>query len=123
MAYVSTESQTLEVYVSPFPNATAKWRISTAGGVQPCWRADGKELFYLALDRTLMAAPVQGVSNFQAGAAVPLFQAHPAEYFQGSRNDYAPSRDGQKFLVNTRLGAAGSQGIQGMLGWQPATAR
>jgi Tol biopolymer transport system component len=123
MAYVSTESQTPEVYVSPFPNATAKWRISTASGTQPRWRADGKELFYLTLEHTLMAVPVRAASNFQAGADVPLFRARPAEYYQGSRYDYAPSRDGRKFLVNTRLGVAGSRGIQVMVGWQPVAGR
>jgi Tol biopolymer transport system component len=123
MAYVSTESQTPEVYVSPFPNATTRERISTAGGSQPRWRADGRELFYFTADHTLMAAPVQAASGFQPGAAVPLFQARPAEYFQIGRNDYAPSRDGRKFLVNTRFGVPVPQGIQVMVGWQAAPAR
>jgi Tol biopolymer transport system component len=115
MAYVSAESQTPEVYVSPFPNPTAKERISIAGGSQPRWRADGQELFYLAADHTLMSAK-RSPSGFQA--PVPLFATRPAEYYAFSRNDYAPSRDGQRFLINTRYGVPVQPGIHVMVGWQ-----
>ena len=64
LAYVSNESGRLEVYVQPFAPAPqkppqGKWQISTGGGNQPRWRADGKELFYQALDTKIMAADVQ----------------------------------------------------------------
>jgi hypothetical protein len=45
MAYTSDESGQREVYIRPFPAADGKWKISTAGGEQPRWRGDGKELF------------------------------------------------------------------------------
>src|SRR6185436_7255156 len=50
MAYTSDVSGQPEVYVQPFPSADNELRISTAGGSQPRWRGDGKELFYLAAD-------------------------------------------------------------------------
>jgi Tol biopolymer transport system component len=50
MAYASDESGRFEVYVRPFPDGTGQWTISVAGGMQPRWRRDGKELFYLAQD-------------------------------------------------------------------------
>jgi hypothetical protein len=53
---------------------------------------------------------------------VPLFQTRPADYCQGCRYDYAPSLDGQRFLVNTRVGAGGTQSIQVITGWQPVAA-
>jgi Tol biopolymer transport system component len=54
LAYVSDESARNEIYVIPFsPESAAagkpvpgKWQISTAGGVQPQWRGDGRELLY-----------------------------------------------------------------------------
>ena len=46
MAYVSDESGQREVYVRPFPASGGIWRISTAGGEEPRWRGDGKELFF-----------------------------------------------------------------------------
>ena len=36
----------------------AKWQVSTAEGAAPRWRADGKELYFLAPDATMMAVPV-----------------------------------------------------------------
>ena len=114
MAYMSTESGTLEIYVAPFPNPTAKWRISTAGGKQPRWRADGKELFYLAPDKTLMAVSMP--SPDRASLPTSLFRTKAIEYFFGLRSDYAPSKDGQRFLVQT--GDSQIQSISVITGWR-----
>jgi len=59
IAYNTNESDRHEVKVVPFPPNGEKWQISTSGGVQPTWRGDGKELFFLAPDATLMAADVR----------------------------------------------------------------
>ncbi|MDA2938906.1 serine/threonine-protein kinase [Acidobacteria bacterium AH-259-A15] len=48
VTYESNESGTRQVFVQPFPATGGKWQISTQGGVQPRWRRDGKELFYIA---------------------------------------------------------------------------
>src|SRR5262249_13050531 len=55
MAYVSNESGPYQVYIQSFPTSGGKWQVSIGGGAQPQWRRDGKELFYLAPDRKLMA--------------------------------------------------------------------
>jgi hypothetical protein len=48
VAYASDESGRFEVYVRPFPAASGQTQISIAGGTQPEWRRDGRELFYIA---------------------------------------------------------------------------
>jgi Tol biopolymer transport system component len=58
VAYSSNETGTWEVYVSPFPSPNSKWQVSRAGGEEPRWRRDGKELFYLSADGKLIAMPV-----------------------------------------------------------------
>jgi eukaryotic-like serine/threonine-protein kinase len=45
IAYASNESGKFEVYVIPASGNGGKWQISSAGGQQPLWRRDGKELF------------------------------------------------------------------------------
>jgi eukaryotic-like serine/threonine-protein kinase len=102
IAYASDESGTWEVYVQTFPAPGAKRTISVGGGAEPYWRRDGRELFYLAPDGTLMAVPVENHSDaFEVGRAVPLFQARiPADIIT-FRNHYAPSGDGQRFLVDS----------------------
>jgi Tol biopolymer transport system component len=57
IAYQSDESGRFEIYVQPFLGPGEKWQVSTNGGAQVRWRKDGKEIFYLGLDATLMAVP------------------------------------------------------------------
>ncbi len=119
-AYTSNESGRWEVYVQPFlagqdsqGTPGAKWRISAAGGQQPRWRRDGKELFYLAADRKLMAVPIktsagrppQGQPILEPGAPQPLFETRVAGSARLGDNlglgahYYDVSADGQRFLI------------------------
>src|SRR5262249_44768368 len=59
LAYVSDETGRAEVYVQRFPTPGNRVLISANGGDQPAWRRDGKELYYLAPDRKLMAVAVK----------------------------------------------------------------
>ena len=59
IAYSSDESGRYEVYVQTFPVSGGKWLVSRDGGAQPHWRADGKEIFFIAPDRKMMAADVK----------------------------------------------------------------
>src|SRR5262245_26317802 len=98
LAYQSNESGRFEIYVQSFPNQGRKVIISKGGGKLPRWRSDGKELYYVAEDDWLMAAPVRTGSSFSAGAPVELFKlgAYDRTAF---RYAYEVSPDGQKFLA------------------------
>jgi serine/threonine protein kinase len=99
LAYVSTESGRSEVYVTPFPGPGGKTLVSTAGGVLPRWRHDGKEIFYRALppDARMMSAAVStSGSTLEVGAAKPLFSAVLSPF----RYAYDVSADGTRFLLN-----------------------
>jgi Tol biopolymer transport system component len=63
VAYTSDESGPNEVYVQSFPVGGSKVRISSRGGDFARWRQDGRELFYIAPDSTLIVVPIQGVAN------------------------------------------------------------
>jgi Tol biopolymer transport system component len=99
IAFVSNETKQPEVYVQAYPAGGEKFPISTAGGVQPRWRGDGAELFYVALEGKLMSVPVKS-ANFEHSAPIPLFDfqydtALPNGY------DYVVASDGQRFMVRT----------------------
>ena len=85
-------------------------------------RRDGKELFYIALDGRLMAAPISLASNGQAveaGVPVPLFATRVGGAVQGfNRQQYMVSPDGQRFLMNTVTEEATSP-ITVILNWKP----
>ncbi len=72
-AYTSNESGRDEVYVQSFPRPAGKWQVSTAGGGDPRWRADSRELFYIGADRRLMSVSVTAGEGFKSGAPIPLF--------------------------------------------------
>ncbi len=76
VAYESNESGSAQIYVRPFPGPGGQSQVSTAGGSQPRWRSDGKELFYVAPDSRLMAVPLTVSADnetLDSGAPVPLF--------------------------------------------------
>jgi Tol biopolymer transport system component len=119
VAYVSDESGQFEIYVISFPDRGGKWRISTAGGQWPRWRRDGRELFYLAPDDTLMSAAVNGSgAAFDVGAVTPLFRIQPrllSGALLGAAYDVAS--DGQRFLVNTITSATQTEPVTLVLNW------
>ena len=92
VAYRSDESGRQEIYIQGFPERRGKWLVSAAGGYDPQWRADGKELYWRDPDNTLMAATVElQATGVNVGRAEPLFRL-PDPGFQ-------PARDGRRFLV------------------------
>ncbi|HSD72341.1 MAG TPA: hypothetical protein VLE54_06095, partial [Thermoanaerobaculia bacterium] len=99
MAYASAESGTVEIFVQTFPASGGKWQISSAGGSYPRWRRDGKELYYVAPDSTLMTVEVATGSGFAAGTPKPLFRAPIKLLDIGFQYDVSP--DGHRFLINT----------------------
>ena len=118
MAYASNETGKWEIYVTSFPRAKGKWQVSTGGGEQPRWRSDGKELFFVSSDSKMMAAPVMTGANFDAGTPVALFQVTPRQPVS-SRDQfvYDVTRDGQRFLILTRVKAAETQPMSIVLNW------
>jgi Tol biopolymer transport system component len=115
LAYTSNESGRNEVYVQTFPQTGGKWLISSGGGAQPHWGGDGKELFYVAPDRTLMAVEVNAASTFETGAPKPLFATQVNGY--NAPNRYVVSADGQRFLVNSPAGEVNQTPITVVLNW------
>jgi hypothetical protein len=95
--------------------------VSTAGGIHPVWRPDGKELYYLNPAGAMMAAPITVTgATLEPGAPVVLF---PTRIYgggveragQGRQYDVAP--DG-RFLINTVLDEA-SAPITLLQNWNP----
>src|SRR5262249_5225665 len=107
-----------------------KWQASTAGGTQPRWRRDSKELFYVAPDARLMAVPIRVAPNahgLAVGVPVALFQTHlavggniPSAGFQ-AHAQYAVASDG-RFLMNVQAEDAVTTPIAIVQNW-PAVPR
>jgi eukaryotic-like serine/threonine-protein kinase len=130
VAYESNESGRFEIYVRRFvkPGGAAdstaaqagQWQVSTAGGISPTWRADGKKLFYIDPAGMMMAAPITDTgSTVVPGTPVALFEANVLgggnDSGQGRQYDVAP--DG-RFIINRVLDAASSP-ITLIQNWNP----
>ncbi len=118
IAYQSNESGRAEIYVQGFPELAGKWQVSTAGGLEPRWSADGKQIYYRTPDQKLMTVPVDTGTGFQAGVPQPLF---PTRFDTGlARGRYVPTADGQRFLTVAPLGREAMTPTTVVLNWHAA---
>jgi hypothetical protein len=100
IAFNSDESGSWEVYIASFPDLRVKRQVSRGGGVQPQWRGDGQELFFLNTAGVMMSAGVSASPSLETTAPTRLFAANvdpSADFAQ-----YAVTPDGRRFLVLDR---------------------
>ncbi|HET9726010.1 MAG TPA: protein kinase, partial [Gemmatimonadales bacterium] len=108
LAYSSNESGSAEVYVRPFPEtASAKWQVSTAGGTEPAWSPNGRELLYINGKGEMVSAEITPGAAFGVGRQRSLFSVSQL-YRPGPIPMYSMSPDGQRFLM-VREGEASQQ--------------
>ena len=113
LAYISNESGSFEVYVQTFPDGQGRWQISTNGGVQPQWRGDGREMYYLAADGKMMALDV----DLKAPSfAIPHALFETAIAGQAATDHFAVTSDGQRFLLQA-IPPRNGTGINVVLNW------
>jgi eukaryotic-like serine/threonine-protein kinase len=109
------DSGQYDVYVTPFPSSGERWQVSSGGGVQPMWREDGREMYYLGMDGTL------NVVEFRPGTP-PRFSPPRRLFATGllppstTVEEYAADQHGQRFLVLKPLSKARSS-IGVLLNW------
>ncbi len=110
LAYFSDERGTGEVYLQPFngagPVSSTKWQVSSSGvrSVEPRWRADSKELFYVeapAINKRRLMSVAIGTAPSPAGPPRPLFEFQAVGTIpQQNKFLFSPSADGQRFLID-----------------------
>jgi serine/threonine protein kinase len=122
VAYQSDASGASEVYIQPFRRAGRRVQVSSTGGVQPQWRRDGKELYFLTPDYRLMAVPIgaDGPDDLKVGVPEALFQTPLTGGIVDGRH-YHVSADGQRFLLDVRQES--NSPINIILNWRPESAR
>jgi hypothetical protein len=112
VAFESKETGRREVYVAAFPEFNEKRQVSKDGGVNPQWRKDSKELFYLGLDGKLISVDVRTSRRLiETGAPKVLFQT-PVDL---KSPEYCITGDGAKFLFGEAVDASKSFTV--MLNW------
>ena len=110
VAYQTNESGEFQIVVQPFPEPTGKWQVSTSGGTQPRWRADGKELYYHA-QGAVMSVTVPAGTAFRPGMPQRLFPMP-----KGWKGE--PEGDGKRFLFAVPAEKTAPQPFTVVLNWQ-----
>lgn len=118
MAYMSPESGRQEIYVAPFPGPGRQTRVSPGGGVDPAWRADGREIIYLDGGSAVSAELTIERDTVRVGAVTPLFPHVKA----GPRKQHDVSPDG-RILAVTRNAAAGAVPLTLLVNWPALVGR
>ena len=117
VAYGSDVSGTWEIYVQPFPDASAgKWMVSSGGGAEPRWSRDGTELFYFS-GQTLMAVPVGLRPTFSNGAPMALFDAPVQPGYFADSHRWQVAADGKRFLLLANAGKDQAPPLDVVVNW------
>jgi eukaryotic-like serine/threonine-protein kinase len=119
LVYQTDESGRDEIYVRPFPNvAASRSQVSTGGGTRPMWSRNGREIFYSALDGTMMAVPVDSSAardTFSAGTATSLFSG-PYYSVQAGRS-YDVATDGRFLMIKNNAPQALAPQLVVVINW------
>jgi hypothetical protein len=97
IAYGEVREGRWEVFVASFPSFQHITRVSVAGGAQPRWRGDGRELFFLDLEGKMMSVSAEPGPRPKIGIPRKLFDTRLIP--DPRINQYAVTKDGGKFLV------------------------
>jgi serine/threonine protein kinase len=115
IAFSTWESGLAEIYLSSFPSGAGRWQVTAKGGFDVVWRRDGKELFYVGLDDTLMSAEIsEREERPVVGKIQTLFRTHRVP----SPNwtfDVSPDRN--RFLINSLMQPSTPEPITMVVNW------
>lgn len=119
VAYQANEGGHYEVYLQRFPGGGDRVQVSAGGGQYARWAGNGSELFYVAADQRLTSVRILIGADGKAvvAARTPLFRFDVDGNFL-SRQPYAVSSDGRRFLVNAATDAVEPPSIMMLLNWK-----
>jgi eukaryotic-like serine/threonine-protein kinase len=118
LAYVSTETGRNEVFVASIRADSSTGKVSVGesvpvsdgGGFAPRWRGDGKELFYLKVDGSVMAVDLSTTAGAAQKSAKRMFTA------SGVFHEWGVTQDGTRLLF--AVPTAPPPPLQIILNWQ-----
>jgi hypothetical protein len=105
VAYVSNESGRMEVYVRRLSGLDRKWQVSIAGGNQPHWNPNGKEIVYRNGSK-MMAVGVSTSPELTLSQPRLLFDQPYATGTGITIRNYDLAPDGRFVMVKTESTAA-----------------
>jgi serine/threonine-protein kinase len=99
IAYVSDVTGRPELWVRPYPGPGAPLRVSANAGAEPQWSRNGRELFFVEGQETIMRAAIKPGPELAFEPPVALFRTRFTRSTQPPSYDVA--RDGRFLFVRT----------------------
>jgi Tol biopolymer transport system component/DNA-binding winged helix-turn-helix (wHTH) protein len=119
VAYHSSDAGSSEVFVETFPEKGGRWQVTTAGGWEPAWSANGRELFFISSREELCAVQVDRTGGtVRFGPQRVLFKLHTTAHTTVRR--YAPLPDGERFVVLMSESFRSPQRMNVLVNWRSA---
>lgn len=117
VVYSSDESFRHEIYVEQFPSTgSVRWQVSREGGYQPRWSVDGKELFYVRPDKTLVCVKVEAGNEFKFAPPEVLFKIKVDDLNEIWHYDV--TLNGERFLINEVAEESVPEEVAVVVNWQ-----
>lgn len=110
------------MYVLAFPSGQGRWQVSTAGGVQPEWSTDGKEVFFRHNGR-LQVSRISRAPGFAAAPPQPIESFEDKGWDANGFGHAHWTRAGERFLFFEGAAEGLSSEIQVIMGWQSLLGR
>jgi len=111
VAYVSDETGRDELYVQSFPALGSKVQVTNGGASQPVWARDGKRLYFMAPDESLMAVDVTQGAALRVEAPLKLFR------FPRTVSAFDVAPDGKHILASISASDTRGRSIGVVLDW------
>ena len=116
VAFSSDESGTDEIYITTFPTAGRRRRVSTSGGIDAHWRDDGKELFFQE-KRNVMAATIQATMTGKGSPEIQIGVPRLLFALPEGRGGWIPGKGAQQFLVAVQTAPPIAAPVTVVLNW------
>jgi serine/threonine protein kinase len=113
LAYVAETTGAQEIWIRPYPGPGAPIRVSPAGGAEPVWARNGRELYYLEDKNNMMAVAIDTANGFNFKPAVRLFETSHVRFTQPPSYDVTP--DGRFIVLKSQT--AGEEPITVIFNW------
>jgi Tol biopolymer transport system component len=124
VAYMSTESGEPRIYIREFVEGGGTWPVSRDFGIQPRWRGDGSEIYYVGQNGIEVVGANFGPQGPQFSNDRSLFDVNVL----GGRSNthrYGVTPDGERFVIQINPGQeqSGTIPLDIVMGWRRVIGR
>jgi serine/threonine-protein kinase len=106
LAFEAGDGDERNIFLTQFPSGEGRWQVSTGGGYDPRWSADGDKIYFWTREGDMTEVPIATTPVVVVGQATTLFNEDVSDV--SLFRSYSVSRDG-RFLAVQRIAPEGDE--------------